>query len=78
MKSMASTYLPAALRPDEEELIEAIITWATTERRIHGHLPDLPVRIATVGGDVVVRCEVRAPVEEDDDAVVRFRNIELT
>jgi hypothetical protein len=79
MKLMVNTYLPPVLRPDEEALIEAIIAWAATERRIHGHLPDLPVRIATVGGEVLVKCAERiAFEEEDDDATVRFRNIELT
>jgi len=79
MKSMAQVYLPPpALRPDEEALIEAIITWAATERRIHGHLPDIPVRIATVCGDVLVTCEPRRACEDDDAAVIRFRNIELT
>jgi hypothetical protein len=81
MKSMAQVYLPPpSLRSDEEALIEAIIAWAATERRIHGHLPDLPVRIWTVAGDVLVRCEPRPSDEDDDDdaAVIRFRNIELT
>ncbi len=77
---IAHRYRPLALRPDEEALIEAIITWAAAERRIHGHLPDLPARIATVGGDVVVRCDARAVEEEDEDdySVLRFRNMELT
>jgi hypothetical protein len=80
MKLMAGAYLPLppTLRPDEEALIEAIIAWAATERRIHGHLPDLPVRITTTGGEVRLVCEPRAlEPEEEDDAVVRFRNIEL-
>jgi hypothetical protein len=78
MKLMVE-YLPPTLRPDEEALIEAIITWAAAECRIHGRLPDLPIRIATLGGEVLLRFETRALDEdEDDDAVVRFRNIELT
>lgn len=77
---IASRYRPLALRPDEEALIEAIIAWAAAERRIHGHLPDLPARIATVGGDVVVTCASGAieEEEEDDYSVLRFRNMELT
>jgi hypothetical protein len=78
MKLVAKTYLPETLRPDEEALIEAIIAWAATERRIHGRLPDLPVRIATLGGDVVVICDAGVTAEDADDAVLRFRNIELT
>ena len=78
MKLMVNTYLPPVLRPDEESLIEAIIAWASEERRIHGRLPDLPVRIHTVGGEVLLRFESAVPDEFDDDSVVRFRNIELT
>ena len=54
MKLLARPYRPLPLRSDEEALIEAIITWAAEERRIHGHLPDLPSRFSTVGGDVVL------------------------
>jgi hypothetical protein len=78
MKSIDNRPLPPPLRPDEEALIEAILTWAAAERRAHGHLPDIPVRIHTTGGEVVVTCELAEEIEEDDDAVVRFRNIELT
>lgn len=78
MKLMAGAYLPPTLRPDEEALIEAIMAWAATERRVHGHLPDLPLRIHTLAGEVRVACEPQAIDDEDDDAVIRFRNIELT
>ena len=78
MKSTDQRPLPPPLRPDEESLIEAILTWAAAERRAHGHLPDLPVRVNTVGGEVVVTCGPCAIDDDDDDAVVRFRNIELT
>ena len=78
MKSIDNPPLPPPLRPDEEALIEAILVWAAAERRAHGHLPDLPVRVNTGGGEVIVTCEPGAVIEEDDDSVVRFRNIELT
>lgn len=79
MKLLGRPYRPLPLRPDEEALIEAIISWAVEERRIHGHLPDLPSRFSTVGGDVILRCDDRVVDDDEDDAsILRFRNLELT
>ena len=79
MKSKDPAYLPPYLRPDEEALIEAVLAWGAMERRLHGHLPDLPVRVSTIGGEVLVLCPPDALPDDDDDySVVRFRNIELT
>ena len=79
MKSLARPQPPPELRDDEEALIEAVIRWAAAERHHHGHLPVFPARIATIAGDVVLRCDHR-PVDdgEDDASVLRFRMIELT
>ena len=68
MSSIENMPLPPPLRPDEEALIEAILTWAAAERRAHGHLPDLPVRVNTAAGEVVVVCEPRAV---DDGTTMR-------
>lgn len=77
MKLLGRRHRPLPLRPDEEALIEAIITWAAHERRIHGHLPALPSRFATIGGDVILRCDERNDDDEADASVLRFRNLEL-
>lgn len=78
MKFKEPVMLPPYLRPDEEALIEAVLTWGAMERRLHGHLPDLPVRVSTIGGEVLVLCPPDVMPEDDDDTVLRFRNIELT
>ena len=69
---------PAVPSPRRGGAARGDLAWAATERRIHGHLPEMPVRIATVGGDVLVACESRKVEPEVDDNVIRIRNIELT
>ena len=81
MKALARSHPPPALRDDEEELIEAVIRWAAAERRLHGRLPVLPAKIATIAGEVVLRCDdrhLRVVDDEEDASVLRFRNLELT
>ena len=80
MKLLTRPSAPPVLRTDEEALIEAVICWAAAERRLHGRLPSFPARIATLAGEVVLRCDPRSDEDEDEDdaSVLRFRMIELT
>ena len=78
MKLQARRSAPPELRADEEGLIEAVIRWATAERRLHGRLPSLPARITTLGGDIVLLCDPRNRDDEPDASVLRFQMLELT